>query len=418
MHTRERPGRRSRNGSKAADQREGHRPRAAEAAFKVLRLVSAGLMATLPACSGSTAMGPLGSGGVGVGGAKSGGGGGGGSAAAGAPGAGGTGAPGTGGSTSSSGGAAGTVGPGTGGAQSGTAGTAGSGGATGGRGGASGTGVGGAPAGGGGRNGGAGGRSGGAAGGAGGSITTAGSGGAGGSSEIPPGYVPAIMAVGYGGVRIVSRDGGKTWGDRAIVAGSTGDDQGLLRAVAYGKGLWIATGWKVLTSTDGVNWMDRGMVDDGGLKGCHIVEGLTYANGNFYAACGIGTGIVYRSPDGMNWTMIGSIGDTKQHVYITYRGGKFVAWGDTKTTYQSTDAITWTVLDGVSEGTYCLGSFMNRGDCHGASWFEDGFWLNLQSPGMIVRSTDGKKFDVVFTDDRNYTLYDGRVFTAGYVAPR
>jgi len=420
MRTREDGGGRTKTRSPSEDG-DLRRGRAAGPAFGALGplgslLLSAGLMVSLTACSGSSAMGPLGSGGVGMGGAGAGGDR---SATAGAPGGGGIAAPGTGGGINPNGGGGGTLGPGAGGRQGGSAGTVG---ATGTGGGAAGTGVGGTAAGAGGRSSGSAGRSGagsgGATAGAGGSMTMVGSGGLGGSApEIPAGYVPGIVAVGYGGVRIVSRDGGLTWTDRVITPGSMGDDQGLLRAVAYGKGLWIATGWQILTSTDGINWTDRGLVDDGGLKGCHIVEGLTYANGSFYAACGIGTGLVYRSADGMNWTMIGMIGDTKQHVFITYRGGKFVAWGDTKTTFQSTDAVTWTVMDGVSEGTYCLGAFRNRSDCHEAAWFEDGFWLNMKSPGLILRSTDGNKFDTVFTDDRNYTIYDSRVFTPGYVAP-
>jgi len=414
MRTFEGRGDLARTRSRSAGPRCARAPGPAPAAFRSLALVvSTGLVAALTACSGSNAMGPpLGSGGVGLGGAAAGMGGGT-SATAGAPGSGGAGAPGSGGAPNTGG----APGPGVGGRSGGGPAT---GGVTG-TGGAAGAGLGGATAGTGGRGaaGRSGGGSGGATAGAGGSMTMAGSGGAGGTAaEIPPGYVPAIMGVGYGGVRIVSRDGGKTWGDRVIIPGAKGDDEGLLRAVAYGKGMWIATGWKYFTSTDGINWTDRGMVDDGSLKGCHVVEGLTYANGNFYAACSGSPGVVYRSSDGSSWTKIANIGNTQGHTYMTYRGGKFVAYGDSLTTFQSTDAVTWTVMDGVSEGTYCLGAFMNRSDCHDATWFEDGFWLNVQWPGGIVRSTDGKKFETVFTDERDYTVYQGRAFTPGYVAPR
>ena len=374
-------------------------------------LVSGGLLTALTACSGSNAMGPpLGSGGIGLGGAA-----GGRDATAGAPGGPGSGGVGTGGA--SSGGAGGSGGPGSGGGSNGASGGVGM---TGTGGGMAGSGAGGRAAGSGSGGRGTAGKSGAGSGGAGGGMTMAGSGGVGGSSpEIPPGYVPAVMGVGYGGVRIVSRDGGKTWGDRAIIPGSKNDDEGLLRAAVYGKGLWIATGWRYLTSTDGINWTDQGLLDDGGLKGCHIVEGLAYANGSFYAACASTPSIVFRSSDGSiaSWTKIGTIGNTDGHVYLTYRGGKFVAYGDNKITYQSTDAVTWTVMDGVSEGTYCLGAYMNRADCHQAAWFEDGFWLNVQWGGTILRSTDGKKFDTVFQDEHDYTVYQARAFTAGYVAP-
>ena len=45
---------------------------------------------------------------------------------------------------------------------------------------------------------------------------------------------------------------------------------------------------------------------------------------------------VYRSSDGVAWTKYANIGDTGGHLYLTYRGGKFVAYGDNKTSFQST----------------------------------------------------------------------------------
>ena len=97
---------------------------------------------------------------------------------------------------------------------------------------------------------------------------------------------PALIGVGYGGLRIVSRDNGKTWGDRASDIADGKDDEYLLRAVVYGKGRWIATGWKLWTSDDGVNWTPHGMIKDGPkIRGCSIVEGLAYKDGYFYAAC-------------------------------------------------------------------------------------------------------------------------------------
>jgi hypothetical protein len=71
--------------------------------------------------------------------------------------------------------------------------------------------------------------------------------------------VKAIIGVGYGvHSHRLSRDGGLTWGDRAYAAASGGDDEDLLRAVVYGKGRWIATGWKLMSSDDGITVDDRG----------------------------------------------------------------------------------------------------------------------------------------------------------------
>ena len=250
--------------------------------------------------------------------------------------------------------------------------------------------------------------------------TTGGAGttGSGGATD-PPGWVPALVGVGYGGIRIVSRDGGKTWGDRAYATTNGGDDEELLRAVAYGKGLWIATGWKLVTSNDGLHWVDHGLLKDGPISACSIVEGLAYKDGFFYAACTPwnSPSAVFRSSDGVAWTKYANIGDTGGHLFLTYRGGKFVAYGDSNTSYQSDDALTWTVLAGVDDATYCQGTFVTETACADSAWF-DGTWLRADWQGIISRSTDGKAFTRAYLDDQKNTLYQSRAIAAGYVAPR
>ena len=104
----------------------------------------------------------------------------------------------------------------------------------------------------------------------------AGTTGAAGASGDPPGYVAALIGVGYGGIRIVSRDGGNTWGDRGFAANG-GDDDDLLRAVAYGKGCGSPR-----DGSSGLrrrrHWTDHGMLKAGPLT-TSIVEGLAYKDG-------------------------------------------------------------------------------------------------------------------------------------------
>ena len=238
--------------------------------------------------------------------------------------------------------------------------------------------------------------------------------GAAGSAEVPAGYVPALIGVGYGGIRVVSRDGGATWGDRAYAETGGGDDVELLRAVVYGKGLWIATGWKLVTSTDGVHWTDHGKIAAGPIPACNIVEGLAYKDGAFFAAC---DSSVYRSGDGLTWTKYSSIGNTGGHLFLTYRGGKFVAYGDTMTSFQSDDALTWTVMSNVQQATYCKDTFVSQTDCASSAWF-DGVFLRADWGGFISRSTDGQKFTRVYADDQTNTLYQSRAIAAGYVAAK
>ena len=241
-------------------------------------------------------------------------------------------------------------------------------------------------------------------------LTGAGGGAAGATgSGDPAGWVPALMGVGYGGIRIVSRDGGKTWGDRAYETREGGDDEALLRAVAYGKGIWVATGWKLWTSNNGTTWTDHGMLKDGPISACSIVEGLAFKDGYFFAVCTPwnSPSAVYRSTDGVAWTKYANIGDTGGHLYLNYRGGKFVAYGDNKTSFQSTDALTWTVMSGIEEATYCEDTWKSETDCKDSSWF-DGAYLRADWQGKISRSTNGTSFTTAYNDDQKNTLYRSR----------
>ena len=238
--------------------------------------------------------------------------------------------------------------------------------------------------------------------------------GAAGTTGDPAGYVPALIGVGYGGIRILSRDGGKTWGDRSYETTSGGDDDVLLRAVVYGKGIWVATGWKLWTSTDGVHWTDHGKLKDGPVKSCAIIEGLAYKDPYFYGVC---DGKVFRSSDGLAWTNHSTIPSTGSHVYLIYRGGKFVAYGDTKTSYQSDDALTWTTMSGIEQATYCENTWKSETDCKDSSWY-DGAYLRADWQGKIARSTNGTSFSTVYNDDQKNTLYQSRAIAAGFVAPK
>ncbi len=258
-------------------------------------------------------------------------------------------------------------------------------------------------------------------GGAGSGGNATGVGGAGGAPvgndpEIPTGFVPALIGVGYGGIRVVSRDNGKTWGDRKSFGVNGGDDDNLLRAVVYGKGMWLATGWKLVTSNDGKLWQDRGKIHDGGFMPCNIVEGLAYAGGWFYAACAEEPAVTYRSTEGLKWTKYGTIGSTQGHLFMTFRAGKFVAYGDNHNSFESTDALTFHALAGISEATYCADTWKSQADCFNAAWFS-GAYLRPDWQGKISRSENGSTWTKVYEDNEQNTLYQSRAMAAGYVAP-
>lgn len=264
-------------------------------------------------------------------------------------------------------------------------------------------------------------------------------GGSGGGGGAPSGMVPGIIAVGYGGIRVVSRDLGVTWGDRAFEVADGGDDEHLLRAVVYGNGLWIATGWKYWTSPNGVDWTSHGLISEGILP-CNIVEGLAYLGGSYWAACNIylsgqpdPVSAVFRSTDGLTWgkEAFGTISsDAKGHLSLAAHGEKMVAYGDDGVSFESKDGVTWSVMAGLVAATYCEGQWKSLEACDptavskangneyydGVSFF-DGAWLKGAWKGKIVRATDGKSYETVYTDDQMNSLYRGRAFADGYVAP-
>ncbi len=254
----------------------------------------------------------------------------------------------------------------------------------------------------------------------GGGSPNAGSGGDGGAAGAGPiGFVPGLVAVGYGGMRVVSRDGGLSWSDYSSMADNGGDDDNLLRAVVYGKGKWLATGWKLLTSDDGVVWTELGKLNElPGMPDCGIIEALAFDGTYFYAGCTPwqSPGHLWRSADGSSWTDHGDIGDTEGHLFLTFRAGKFVAYGDTLTTFGSADAVTWEIMSGIERGTLCEGSWKSESDCHDASWF-DGIYLRGAWPNVIESSANGSNWATAFTDPHGNGLYQSRAIAAGYVAP-
>ncbi|MEQ1564410.1 MAG: hypothetical protein ABMA64_02145 [Myxococcota bacterium] len=230
--------------------------------------------------------------------------------------------------------------------------------------------------------------------------------------------VPGLVGVGYGGIRLVSRDGGATWSDVVSFAPNGLDDEDLLRAVTYGDGLWLATGWRWVTSPDGVEWTDHGLIADAaGWPPCNIVEGLAWADGAFYAACAdwYGEGHVYRSVDAHTWTLHGDLGPTGGHLFLSHHQGTFAAYGDSGTSLVSTDAVTWTELPGVVRATWCDGAYVSEVDCAGPAWF-DGAYFSTSWPDTVRRSTDGVTWADVYVDPDGNSLYQPRAMAEGLVA--
>ena len=235
-----------------------------------------------------------------------------------------------------------------------------------------------------------------------------------GDGNVPDNFVPGLVAVGYGGLRLVSRDNGVTWTDRQIFSQGNVDDPDLLRAIAYGNGVWVASGLgHYLRSVDGVEWTETTPVRPDNT----CLESIVFGKGKFVGVCGQTS---YISTDGLTWTKGGDIGDLSGHNVVQFNDGKFVATGDSEKTFTSTDGSVWTELAGVTFGRVCEGEVRNKEDCHRAKWF-DGVWFRIEWAGKIMRSTNGTSFTQVYSDADTNSLYTDRAdapsIAVGMVAP-
>jgi hypothetical protein len=230
--------------------------------------------------------------------------------------------------------------------------------------------------------------------------------------------------VGYGGLRITSRDGGKTWPVRTAAKNAGGDDYELLRAVAYANGLWLAVGWSATTSGDGVTWTplarinQAGGVTWSGASSCGLVEGLASDGAAFYVVCAEygQPDAVFRSTDAATFTRLGTIGPLGGHPALAHRNGTFYAYGDSGTSYRSADAITWVRDTALDRATFCDGQWRSKAACRDASWF-GGFYFQSVWQSKVTRADGVGPFAVVHDDPSNNTLYQSRSMAEGLVAP-
>lgn len=252
------------------------------------------------------------------------------------------------------------------------------------------------------------------------STAATGAGGAGGEGGEgggggPPGQVPGIVAVGYGNLRVVSRDDGVSWSNR-VVDGDPNSANDILWSVAWGAGRWVAVGERMLTSVDGVVW-----TDDTASMPCTMAEGVAHFQDELWMGCDtLDDGpVVFRSADGLTWGDKTPLDIQGIHVFLFAQGGKLVAHGDAGSVVSTEDGQTWQTMQGLDWPAYCNGRWMEASACGpdsmGASWF-DGTWLAAAWPGTIRRSLDGVSYADVYVDDEGYTVFDSRAFARGWVA--
>jgi hypothetical protein len=207
----------------------------------------------------------------------------------------------------------------------------------------------------------------------------------------PPGV---FVAVGYGGRRMRSVDDGQSFVDDQSLEANGGDDNDLLRTVAYGQGAFIAGGWQLLSSPDGKTWSPLPATNQ------NWFGALVYANATWVAVGGYGMRLT--SSDGMAWTDH-SIDTTAAHPHgcLTSTGSTpaFVACNDNGARSFSPDGVTWTYAtgaDGVVSSQVVAGA---------------GVVVGVDGAQVVVSSDVGKTWTLATTLDQ---AGQGLVFAQGH----
>jgi hypothetical protein len=203
--------------------------------------------------------------------------------------------------------------------------------------------------------------------------STGGGGGAGGGVAVDP--TGTFVAVGYGGRRLRSTDDGLTWTDDVSIDANGGDDLTLLRTIAWGNGLFVAAGWRIMTSPDGVTWKDT----PPDAFNQNWIGQMAYGGGSYVGLGGYGSRVI--SPDAVAWTQH-SIDTTASHPQgglAFAKGQGFVSINDSGDLSHSTDGAAW-VYSGANV----------QGGAHVVA-YGNGLFLALGDAG-VVTSADGEKW--------------------------
>lgn len=210
------------------------------------------------------------------------------------------------------------------------------------------------------------------------------------------------LAVGYGGRRMITADGGKTWTHDTAWVEKGGDDNNLLRGVCYGAGKFVAVGGSqiapIVVSKNGVDWEEQKF--EGGWLG-----DVAYGNGWFVTVGGGGSYL--RSKDGVKWSSRernkeSKAGYPRHYRKIAFGNGLFVAVGDKGRRTISSDGKTWINDQPINEN-------LKRQNII----FANGRFVIIGSGGYLITSTDGhswNKADSQTDDDLRSILWDGKQF--------
>src|SRR5262249_13143133 len=138
-----------------------------------------------------------------------------------------------------------------------------------------------------------------------------------------------------------------------------------VNGLGYGNGQFVAVGDKILTSTDGINWVQRFSAPAHGN-----FAGIAYGNGQFVAVgpqdtnTGSGDRVTATSADGINWAPHqwqlddDDFGRNAVVSGIAYGNGQFVTVGSTfddpPSIHTSSDGVHWVARQSTTQGGWSL----------------------------------------------------------------
>ena len=157
---------------------------------------------------------------------------------------------------------------------------------------------------------------------------------------------------------ILTSPDGTNWSRQS---GEPNGESHHLNTAAYGNGVYLAGGWVGLPTTEGLLLLSTNLTEWTSVPApFRDIEGLSYGKGMFIA---VGSGIA-TSSDGVHWTnQLGAI--RNGFSAVTFGGDSFVAVGDSSLLMSSSDGVTWREhanrVDGLLGVTYGQGSFIAVG---------------------------------------------------------
>jgi len=140
--------------------------------------------------------------------------------------------------------------------------------------------------------------------------------------------------------------------------------------------LWVAAGgWKIATSSNGIDWTQRDSTLE--LVG---INGVAYNGSNLWVAVST-SGKLVTSPDGIDWTEQTSSFGTTTIEDVAYNGSNlWVAVGDEGKIATSPNGINWEQVEDSLFGT---------SDIYGVAYNGSNLWVAVGEDGKLATSLDG-----------------------------